>query len=111
MTVWTRTDIGPEQPPAAPGFGDRLRYWRTERGYSQMRMAEFADCEPAAISRWESGSRNPRRQTVIALADALTLTGYARVRFFSSAGYIEHELTDEQAEILATWNTVQSIAD
>ena len=76
--------------PASGAFGQTLRRLREERGLSQARLAEAADCEPNYVSRLESVSRNPSRLTVTRLADALRLEHIVRVSFFADAGYLEH---------------------
>ena len=86
------------ESPAAPGFGARLRAWRVLRGLTRKHLARLIDCDPSTISRIESGSRpHPERETVIALADALELTGAHRLIFLSYANVIERPLTDAQA--------------
>ncbi|WP_328991630.1 tetratricopeptide repeat protein [Kribbella sp. NBC_01245] len=55
-------------------FADLLRRYRTTAGLSQAELAERAGLSVAAISGLERGiRRHPRRDTVLALADALDL--------------------------------------
>lgn len=91
------------ESPAAPGFGASLRYWRVLRGLTRKRLAVMADCNFSYISRLEAGFRNPDRETLIALADALDLTGAHRAKFLGSCMVLEHPLTDAQAAYLAGW--------
>jgi transcriptional regulator with XRE-family HTH domain len=53
-----------------------LRAWRAEHGYTQDEVADLSNRSPAFISLIESGQRNPRPQTKVAIARALG----ARVR-------------------------------
>jgi len=84
-------------------FGLELRYWRERQCLSQAWLAGLAGYSPGAVSRLESGTRVPSRQTVLALADALYLTGAARVRFLSLAGMLEYPLDNDTAAALCTW--------
>jgi transcriptional regulator with XRE-family HTH domain len=90
--------------PAAPGFGTLLRHWRELRGLSMKRLAVLSGLDYSSVSRFESGTRKPERETVIALADALQLTGAHRVMFVGSANHLEHPLTESQAAYLAGWS-------
>jgi transcriptional regulator with XRE-family HTH domain len=90
--------------PAAPGFGTLLRHWRELRGLSMKRLAALSGLDYSSVSRFESGTRKPERETVIALADALQLTGAHRAVFLSVAGFIESPLTDAQASYLCGWS-------
>ena len=93
------------ESPAAPGFGERLRTWRKLRGLTRAHLARMIGGDPSSITRLESGSRpNPTRETVVALADALELTGAHRAMLFGSCRLLEHPLTDAQAAYLAGWN-------
>ncbi|HEX2070577.1 MAG TPA: helix-turn-helix transcriptional regulator [Thermoleophilaceae bacterium] len=52
-------------------FAENLRRRRKELGLSQEQLGARADIQMADISRYESGSRDPRVTTVARLADAL----------------------------------------
>lgn len=57
------------QPQVA--LGQAIRAIRTERGYSQERIALDADMEPSWMSHIEAGRRNPSWGTVQRIAKAL----------------------------------------
>ena len=59
----------------------------TRRGMSQLHMTEMLGVSQGLVSRWMSGERTPSRANVIAIADALRLTGNDRAELFASAGY------------------------
>lgn len=52
-------------------LGDRIRQLRASRGLSQERLAELADISRDAVSRIERADREPRLETLDALAQAL----------------------------------------
>jgi transcriptional regulator with XRE-family HTH domain len=54
-------------------FADNLRRRRKELGLSQEQLGARADIQMADISRYESGSRDPRISTVARLAIALEI--------------------------------------
>jgi transcriptional regulator with XRE-family HTH domain len=54
---------------------------------SQLHMTEMLGVSQGLVSRWMSGERTPSRANVIAIADALRLTGNDRAELFASAGY------------------------
>jgi transcriptional regulator with XRE-family HTH domain len=54
-------------------FAGNLRSRRKELGLSQEQLGARASIQMADISRYESGSRDPRLSTVARLADALDL--------------------------------------
>jgi transcriptional regulator with XRE-family HTH domain len=90
-------------PPPNPTFAALLRAWRELRGYSMWALAERADLTHGLISRFEAGKRQPSRATVVALADALGLTGAHRAMLFGSVCMTEHPLTESQAAAIAGW--------
>ncbi|HEX2161408.1 MAG TPA: helix-turn-helix transcriptional regulator [Thermoleophilaceae bacterium] len=55
-------------------FAENLRRRRKELGLSQEQLGARADIQMADISRYESGSRDPRITTVARLADALEVS-------------------------------------
>lgn len=54
-------------------FAENLRRRRKELGLSQEQLGARANIQMADISRYESGSRDPRISTVARLAEALEL--------------------------------------
>ena len=69
----------PEQPsparaseaprPLATHLAARLRELRARRGLTQDHVARRLGCHESAVSRWESGSRFPTGEDLVALAD------------------------------------------
>jgi transcriptional regulator with XRE-family HTH domain len=55
-------------------FAENLRRRRKELGLSQEQLGTRANIQMADISRYESGSRDPRITTVARLAGALEVT-------------------------------------
>jgi transcriptional regulator with XRE-family HTH domain len=54
-------------------FGQRLRRWRTQRGLSQLALANSAGTTPRHVSFLETGRSRPQRDIVLRLGDALAL--------------------------------------
>lgn len=102
--VISQTDlIVPEAVPAleeAPrsrldiGFARQLERLRDERGWSKADLAKRADLDPSSITRFEQGTRNPDRETVLQLAEAMALPLAERDRLLAAAGY-RSEIWDE----------------
>jgi len=60
----------PEAPrPLANHLAARLRELRARRGLTQDHVAKRLGCHESAVSRWESGSRFPTGEDLVALAD------------------------------------------
>ena len=74
-------------------FPDALRAFRVSAGVTQWRLAQRAGYDHSTVSRWESGDRQPTRESVEALADALGLHDGDRARLLASAGFAD-ELPD-----------------
>ncbi len=72
-------------------FAKVLRMLREARGISQYKLAKILNTTPSLISRYESGQRCPRRETVRAIAEALDLTPEERRILYHSAGFIADE--------------------
>lgn len=70
-----------------PTFGDMLCEFRECRGMSQVEMGRRAGLTDGHASRLESGTRNPTRETVNALADALGVNTYDRNVLLLCAGF------------------------
>ncbi|MCR5296105.1 MAG: response regulator [Clostridiales bacterium] len=63
-----------------PSFAEKLRRLRTEKGLSQLQLAEMMFVTRSTITRWESGSRMPDAAMIMRLSrclgiDAGTLLG------------------------------------
>jgi transcriptional regulator with XRE-family HTH domain len=71
-------------------FGAHLRLLRTERGLSQLDVAERTTGyreDHGEISKYEHGRKRPRVERVLQLAHALGLTSQERDRLLLAAGY------------------------
>ena len=55
--------------PLAMHLAARLRELRARRGFTQDHVAKRLGCHESAVSRWESGSRFPTGEDLVALAD------------------------------------------
>ena len=73
------------------GFGDVLREKRQSRHrISQSKLAELAGFDHSYVSRLETGARNPTREAVEFLADALNLDQRERAELLVAAGFTPH---------------------
>ena len=52
-------------------FGENLKYYRTKKGISQIRLAKILRVSSVSICYWESGTRYPRIDMVYDIARAL----------------------------------------
>jgi transcriptional regulator with XRE-family HTH domain len=80
-------------------FAKVLRMLREARGISQYKLAKLLNTTPSLISRYESGQRSPRRETVRSIAEALALTPEERKILYHAAGFIADELAALPAEV------------
>ena len=55
-------------------MNNRIKKTRSERGFSQKRLAEMIGISDAAVSKIESGTNNPADRTVKLIADALNVS-------------------------------------
>lgn len=62
---------GPERGRLAAAFGQRLRTAREKAGISRTRLAAAAGLDRSAMGLLERGARQPRLDTIVALARAL----------------------------------------
>jgi transcriptional regulator with XRE-family HTH domain len=85
-------DVG--RAPAASEFARQLERLRHERGWSKADLAKRADLDPSSITRFEQGARNPDRETVLQISDAMALPMVERDRLLAAAGY-RSEIWDE----------------
>jgi Zn-dependent peptidase ImmA (M78 family)/transcriptional regulator with XRE-family HTH domain len=58
---------------AAASVGARIRRMRTQKGWSQQRLADEVGRTQTAISYWEAGRRSPDLDDLVALAEALRI--------------------------------------
>ncbi len=52
-------------------LGKRIRFYRKQRGLSQMALAEAVDCAPTFISYIENGQKHMSLNTMVLIANAL----------------------------------------
>jgi transcriptional regulator with XRE-family HTH domain len=71
----------------ANGFGARLRFWRTRRGWSQMELADRADVSARHLGFLEVGRAAPSREMVIQLAAALDIPLRQQNALLLAAGF------------------------
>jgi transcriptional regulator with XRE-family HTH domain len=82
----------PEEPisrPLATHLASRLRELRARRGFTQDQVAKRLGCHESAVSRWESGSRFPTGEDLVALADLFEVSTddlLGRDRQYAAAG-------------------------
>ncbi len=81
-------------------FGKQLRYWRQQRGMSQVELAALASTTPRYVSFVETGRSRPGRDVVLRLGDSLELPVRAQNELLQAAGlppaYAERELDEEE---------------
>jgi transcriptional regulator with XRE-family HTH domain len=102
--VISQTDVIQHEPVPAVDDGVRLHVevdfarhlerLRDERGWSKADLAKRAALDPSSITRFEQGARNPDRETVLQLSDAMALPMAERDRLLAAAGY-RSEIWDE----------------
>ena len=75
--------------PLAKHLAARLRELRARRGFTQDHVAKRLGCHESAVSRWESGSRFPTGEDLVALADLFEVSTddlLGRVRQYAASG-------------------------
>lgn len=72
--------------PVAP-FGQRLRQWRQQRGWSQLALSLRAQVSARHLSWLESGKAAPSRAMVLRLAEHLDLPPRERNALLAAAGF------------------------
>ena len=75
-------------------FARLLERLRHERGWSKADLAKRSALDPSSITRFEQGNRNPDRETVLQLAEAMALPMVERDRLLAASGY-RSEIWDE----------------
>lgn len=75
--------------PLATHLAARLRELRARRGLTQDHVAKRLGCHESAVSRWESGSRFPTGEDLVALADLFEVSTddlLGRARQYATGG-------------------------
>ena len=85
------TELPEDAPPRqlATHLAARLRELRARRGFTQDHVAKRLGCHESAVSRWESGSRFPTGEDLVALADLFEVSTddlLGRVRQYAAPG-------------------------
>ncbi len=62
-------------PPGDPGFAQRLRELRKQKGLSQTELGQRAEVHYTHVGRYERGVSRPGADTLKRLADALGVSG------------------------------------
>ena len=87
-----------------PLLGDLLRYWRQERGRSQLDLSTETGVSQRHLSFVESGRSIPSRGMLSTVADALNIPLRERNRLLLAAGYApayqEPQFEDAQMDLL-----------
>ncbi len=73
--------------PGAVTFPRLLEALRMARSWSKADLAKRAGLDPSTITRLEQGTREPERETVVQLADAMALPMADRDRLLAACGY------------------------
>lgn len=68
MGVIVMTDI------YAKIFAVRFKSIRTQKGFTQLEMAEFLDCSQQTINVWESGQHTPKIAMLVKIADSFSVS-------------------------------------
>jgi len=70
------TEQAPEsaQRPLAQQLASRLRELRARSGLTQDQVAKQLACHESAVSRWESGTRFPTGEDLVALSDLFSVS-------------------------------------
>ena len=83
-----------------------LTQFRQERGISKAELAERTGMNPSSITRLEQGTRDPERETILQLAEAMTLPMADRDRLLAAGGYRSEMWDDplliELAQLMAS---------
>ena len=55
-------------------FAVRFKSIRTQKGFTQLEMAEFLDCSQQTINVWESGQHTPKIAMLVKIADSFSVS-------------------------------------
>lgn len=79
-------------------FSETLRWYREQAGVSQNRLAAASGINHSTIARYESGSRQPTRDTCQSLCRALALSEEDEAHLMASAGYASEAVRELLAQ-------------
>jgi transcriptional regulator with XRE-family HTH domain len=93
-----------QSTPAVPQLGELLRYWRHERGKSQLDLSMDAGISQRHLSFVESGRSSPSRDLVSIVSDALNIPLRERNVLLLASGfapqYNEQSMDAEQMAVI-----------
>ncbi|MBJ7539596.1 helix-turn-helix domain-containing protein [Marinomonas transparens] len=89
-------------------FGEQLKFWRTYRGVSQMKLATELNMSSRNLSFLETGRSRPTRSTVTRLTDYLDIPHQEKARLFTAAG-IKYSVTDSPTTTEASFLSFKQV--
>jgi transcriptional regulator with XRE-family HTH domain len=96
--------MGTQSTPAVPQLGELLRYWRQERGKSQLHLSMDTGISQRHLSFVESGRSAPSRDFLSIVSDALNIPLRERNVLLLASGYApqysEQSMDAEQMAII-----------
>lgn len=82
--------MGTQSTPAVPRLGELLRYWRQERGKSQLALSMDTGISQCHLSFVESGRSAPSRDFLSVVSDALNIPLRERNFLLLASGFAPH---------------------
>ena len=79
--------MGTQASPAVPQLGELLRYWRQERGKSQLDLSMDTGISQRHLSFVESGRSSPSRDFLSVVSDALNIPLRERNTLLLASGF------------------------
>src|ERR1700691_6036949 len=93
-------EMATQSTSAVPQLGELLRYWRRERGKSQLDLSLDSGISQRLLSFVESGRSVPRREFLSIVSDSLNIPLRDRNSLLLASGYAplyrEHGMDGEQ---------------
>lgn len=103
------SEVNANTRPAS--VGDLLRYWRGQRGFSQLDLALEGETSQRHLSFVESGRSVPSRRMLVTLSDALNIPLRERNTLLLAAGYapIYAEASLDDATMQVVMNAIDQM--
>src|ERR1700752_2744688 len=96
--------MGTQSPLAVPQLGELLRFWRQERGKSQLGLSMDTGISQRHLSFVESGRSAPSRDFLSVVSDALNITLRERNTLLLASGFApqhhEQSVDSEQMAVV-----------